>query len=470
MKKLLLTALLAFSSTFALVASHVVGGELKLWTDTINGQFAIKIELRIVRDIYGIPMGPVNDVAIQDSSLNTITTVPLSLQAGTGVNNFIYPPTGVNLIPQFELYVYEGHFFPTNPNIYLRAVYEICCRHNAVDNIINSASESYHIYADIDLTKGLNSELPVITPMAAYVNINTPFSISHFTQDADGDSLYFSLKTPLSHNGDTVANYSLPWQSATNPIPFQVDANIGFISGYADNISIMAYRIEIEEYRKNTSNQYALLARHNKDLIIQSVAGNSASNFSLGNIPNSTTLPNGAIEVPFLGGQNNQFTLSFSNVSTQNLTVKLFGGPFDFDSINTNTTKDSISNTECDFHISWNPNQLYARNEPYYFVVRVMHHGFPYDLLMAISVKSSIGNKELSFTTALIYPNPSSDYLVIETAQPWQKVAFFGISGAPVLVVDQYQERIDISAIPAGVYMVNVYQNNFFETFRFIKY
>ncbi len=469
MRKLVLSIITALASTSFLLASHLLGGELKLWTDTVNGQYAVMIELRLVRDATGIPLPQYVGVDVQDTGAAT-STLPLALQPGTGPGNFIYPPTGVNIQPQFELYVYSGYYIPTNPNAYINVVYLTCCRPNGIDNIINSGSEGYYISADLDLSVGSNSELPVITPMAAYVNVNQPFSISHFTQDLDGDSLYFNLKTPLHSDGTPVGIYSLPWDTIINPLPFQVDANIGFVTGYAMNLALVAYRIEIEEYRMDsTSNQYELIAKHNKDLAIQSVGLGSNSSANLATIPGSTTLPNGAQQVEFIGGQNNQVTLSFNSISTEDFSIEVYGGPFDFDALNTSVVRDSSSPTTCNYHFSWNPGGQYVSNQPYYFVVRIMHYGFPYDMLMAISVNSSIGIDESSVSTFKIVPNPVNSLLFIDSSVKWEKVEIVGLSGEIIYQSNYSNGQIDVSGLPGGMYFVKLYKGSSIGVERFVK-
>jgi len=306
--------------------------------------------------------------------------------------------------------------------------------------------------------------------MASYVSVNQSFSISHFTQDADGDSLYFNLKTPLHSDGNPVGNYSMPWDTILNPLPFQVDASIGFVTGYATHIAIMAYRIEIEEYRMDsTSNQYELIAKHNKDLAIQSVGMGSNSNVNLSAIPGSTTLPNGAQQVKFIGNQNNQFTLSFNSISTEDFKIEVYGGPFDFDTQNTSVVRDSTSATTCDYHLSWSPSAQHVSNQPYYFVVRTMHYGFPNDMLMAISVNTSIGEQEITFSEVNVYPNPTTDFLQIESEITWEKAEIIDMTGVVVHRMDNPVDRIKVNKLPNGTYFIKLMLGDSWSIHRFVK-
>ena len=466
MKKLLFSSLLFTVSTSFLLASHLLGGELKLWTDTTGGTNSIMIELRLIRDANGINLTNTQVVEIlENGTLSGNTT--LTLDPTTGLGNLISIP---NVSIPVELYVYTGVFVPQSLTSDISVSFSTCCRPASIDNMGNPASQSYYIYAELDLTQGFNSELPNIAPLAAYANMGVPFVFSNFTQDADGDSLYFALDTPLVMSATYAPQYFYPF-NLNNPSPpnFTINPMNGLVSGFPNYVGVSAYRIVIEEYRKDALGNFQLLAVHNKDLAVISIPGSSSSAFVLNPISGSTTLPNGATQVAFIGSQNNVLTLSFDSISTQDFEIEVYGGPFDFDSQNTSITKDSISATACNFELAWNPSLQYVNGGPYYFIVRTKHYGFTYDLLMAIAVNTAVGEEEMSISTFRVFPNPSSDFINIQSEYPIDRVEILDLKGVVVLASNVNPETIDVSSLRSGLYLIKVYQGETTRLQRFVK-
>jgi hypothetical protein len=67
-----------------------------------------------------------------------------------------------------------------------------------------------------------------------------------------------------------------------------------------------------------------------------------------------------------------------------------------------------------------------------------------------------------------IYPNPAYEVVTIERASPWPRIGYFGSAqfagaGGAGAEIDSFgvansKQRVDISALPKGVYLVQVYE------------
>ena len=72
-------------------------------------------------------------------------------------------------------------------------------------------------------------------------------------------------------------------------------------------------------------------------------------------------------------------------------------------------------------------------------------------LVSAASISES--ERQLLFN---IYPNPATDVVQIESAQPWQKLLIFDFTGRLVYEQKMPTENIDLSKLPKGIYNVKL--------------
>jgi hypothetical protein len=57
----------------------------------------------------------------------------------------------------------------------------------------------------------------------------------------------------------------------------------------------------------------------------------------------------------------------------------------------------------------------------------------------------------------LVYPNPVKHDLFIQSALPVEKIELYNQSGARVLVRTEETEKVDVSALTDGLYLVRIY-------------
>jgi hypothetical protein len=73
---------------------------------------------------------------------------------------------------------------------------------------------------------------------------------------------------------------------------------------------------------------------------------------------------------------------------------------------------------------------------------------------------SSTGIEEIPSVKLTVYPNPATDYLYIKSEYPVEKVELYRLTGQLAAVKSDFTDKIDVSALPAGCYLVRVHVNH----------
>ena len=79
------------------------------------------------------------------------------------------------------------------------------------------------------------------------------------------------------------------------------------------------------------------------------------------------------------------------------------------------------------------------------------------------------GIKGTSVQELNIYPNPAKDELFITSELLIKKVEVYSITGSLLLSDNNFNEKISVSTLPQGVYMVKVYTNEGLAVRKIVK-
>ena len=79
------------------------------------------------------------------------------------------------------------------------------------------------------------------------------------------------------------------------------------------------------------------------------------------------------------------------------------------------------------------------------------------------------GINKTAFDNLIIYPNPTKDELFINSESQITKVEIYSLTGALLLLENNFKEKISVSALSQGVYMVKVYTNEGLVVSKVIK-
>ncbi|RYD83071.1 MAG: gliding motility-associated C-terminal domain-containing protein, partial [Sphingobacteriales bacterium] len=280
---IILFLLLAFSAK----ASHLVGGNFSL--QHIGGT-QYKLTLKVFRDCENgiadfnkdVTVGmydKANDKLVRRIFMgNIVSNEPLVFVG----DNCINIPTGCTSIGTYNaLITLDPDAYNSISGYYFS--WERCCRNTIIQNIVvgnqpGTTGEVY--YMEIPPLNIINSTPVFNRNPLTLLCVNTPFSFNYDATDADGDSLVYTLVTPLkgfttskSPNDDTQKDYPLLYPGKANTYRYrypevqwkpgynlegnimdanpklEIDRNTGQLEVTPTRQGIYVISIRVEEYR-----------------------------------------------------------------------------------------------------------------------------------------------------------------------------------------------------------------------------
>ena len=381
MKKLLF--LLCCIGTLATNASHLMGGQIT--ARQING-LQYEITLTLYRDIMGVNVASaIINITSTDSALvynvTRTLTQPTSLLLPNGVEEHVFIDTLT--LPAATTY---------------KLVYNTCCRNGSILNMTQSGSEGLYLKSDLDAS-GLNSTPYFLNKPITTAQINSLLIYNPLPFDADGDSLAWSLVTPLSHNGAVVAGYVLP--SADTAQLFTMDNLTGQISWIPNLLGNFVVSILVEEFRAG-----AKIGEIRRDMQIQVVAPVNNPNKMVFQNQNWPLNAKGYYEFMVAFGNPLNIVLNVKDDDNDSVRVDAVGEVF----MKGAGYSSTYGITNASGTISWTPTLADARTMPYLGVFRgsEFHNGIAFynDLTFLVKVINNTSVETLQQDFANIYPNP----------------------------------------------------------------
>jgi len=274
MKKTFLTLLLLIS--FPLVASHIVGGEFELvhlsgysyrlnliiYFDKINGAPTAK-DTNITATIYRKKdKALMGSVLLQLSNESNVPYTQPECSSGEIVTSKLLYTSTLTLSP-------ENYSDPAGYYV----VWERCCRNYTISNIYSqipsgsniSAGQTFYLEFPPVVKSGkpfVNSSPRLFPPLNDFACPNRPYYVDFAGIDDDGDSLAYSLVTPL--NTTSAAAFPAPspgpypevvWKPGyglSNIINGKPDLKIskdGLLTATPRTQGLFVFAVQIEEYR-----------------------------------------------------------------------------------------------------------------------------------------------------------------------------------------------------------------------------
>ncbi len=266
MKKQLLTLILLIGALVPIRATHILGGYINYTHDSAN---TYTIHLFLYRDCNSqTPFdgsagaaAPYAILGLYDNNDSLFNTLHLTNPEVTTV----FPPQDSTCIFPAPFCLEVGKYttrVTLNPLTDILLVYQRCCFSFSVANIFDAGNKGYTVTAKITG----NNVSPVfnLTP-PLFVGVNHPFSFSNWCSDPDGDSLAFSLVTPLSGGNPNNPSPDPPfgppfdtlrWQNgydALHPLgqsaTFEIDSITGAFSGIPNTVGSFLVGVKVSEFR-----------------------------------------------------------------------------------------------------------------------------------------------------------------------------------------------------------------------------
>lgn len=412
MKKILLFTLAIFLSMSS-YSTHLMGGQIVtsyLGTDSLGSHYAV--ELTAYRDTIGIPMvtSAVFYVSELDTSGNWNSLFSSTVSYDTTSGNLFLP---VQSAYGVEVYVYNDTITLPGDGYYSIS-YEECCRNGAIINMSNPLSESMRLttYFTSD-SLNPNSSASYLSPPVAYLPADTLWSYNPLPFDPDGDSLVWSLVTPLGLTSMVNGYEYLSDSIYSNPSGiFTLDSITGSLSWSASLVGNFEASFLIEEYRNG-----AKIGEMRRDMQFIVVPDTLNSMPQIANMQSVPTNSGGYPYVKINPGQNYQLHLIANDADVNDvLDMEAYGAPFDF---SVSPASHSVSLTgngnEIEGIFSWTPDITHISPIPYIVVFRTTDFFFYYDETIQFEVTSEV----LSLTNiegieiSNIYPNPANNKLFI---------------------------------------------------------
>lgn len=451
MKKILIlfSALLIYGQGHA---THLMGGEMTVSHIDSNRYL---LSLVAYRDTVGIQMQRNASFLLYGPGQSMSFTQPYdSVISG-------------NLLPMYpygvEVYFYHREVvFPSNG--VWNVSFSNCCRNGAIQNLRQPLQESMWLQTEIRIDSGsLNSTPYFLVPAAIYLPVNTSWQYNPLPFDPDGDSLVWSLDTPLAAQNQSTQGYVLP-SSDTNNI-FRINPVTGTISWTADKVGNFVTTVLVDQYRNGR-----WMGEIRRDMQFIVVPGN-------GHNPvwnNLSVLP-----------KDNQGNIRFDLPVGQNFKLEMLGGHSDTseslhmgafspllrdaNSEASFSTESTGNDNEIKGTFTWQPQSQHLRQEPHLVVFRLSDGYLTDDKTVQLLVKNASGLSlsEKSIETQLkLFPNPAQDQVFIELDHHRSvelRMELISLTGQIVMVHENLNSvdgknlfALNVAAVKAGAYLLRL--------------
>jgi hypothetical protein len=470
MKKLqlLLFALVLFTTT-NINASHLMGGELTAQHISGNDYY---IELTLYRDASGnnAQISPTWKIYAYNNTTNAlIDSIITAYTSPSGMLLNFYPYN-------VEAYFFKDTITLPGPGEY-RFETRSCCRNGAIQNLVNPLGLSMQLETIVTVpVTGVNSTPTFLVPASVWLNINTPWTYNPLPIDVDGDSLYWSIDTPLTDHA-IYAVYNTP--PGNTSLPFSIDSQTGVISWSANTLGNFQASILVDEFRNGVK-----IGQIRRDM--QFIVVNNFSNIAA-RITNWSSFPHDANNFPHVvlaPNQPFQYTFLFEDPDQVDpVWIMGFGETFS----RTNNPATLVHSASFQAVYDWTPTQADVRSEPYIHVLRLSDRNpqniVPYfitDETFLVTVANGVGINEtkapLSITN--IYPNPAKDIITIslDLLEPsLLSIDIYDITGRTIKSISPQKfnngitlTQISVAGLSNGQYFIKIKSKEIIETKRFI--
>ena len=234
-------------------ASHSMGSDL---TYHCLGGNTYEIQLSFYRDCAGIDADTGGYIVFQ-SSCYPADSVLIYQIAATGQEISPVCPSNTTTcnggtFTGIQEYIYRGQITLPGPCADWQFSYNLCCRNNAITNILNPGGTQMYIYATLNNTITPCNNSPTFSNKPVpFACLGQQFCYNHGAYDQDGDSLSYSLLTPYNSAG-TPITYLSPWD-ANNPLSSSPAVNLNPLTGdicmTPTNLEITVMAVLVHEYR-----------------------------------------------------------------------------------------------------------------------------------------------------------------------------------------------------------------------------
>ncbi|MBA3704941.1 MAG: SprB repeat-containing protein, partial [Bacteroidetes bacterium] len=367
-------------------ATHVQGGNV---TYTCLGGNQYQIKLALYRDCAGVAAPNSASLNYQSVSCNINLTVTLNKVAGTGIEvtpicSSLITQCAGGTFPGVQEYIYSG-IVTLPPCSDWVLSYNLSARNNAINTIASPGAQNMYIEATLNnLAFPCNSSPTFTNKPVPFICVGQPFCFNNGSNDSEGDSLTYSLVTPMNNPGSFVT-YLAPY-SAIQPLLSSPAATFNPATGdmcvTPTSIQVTVFAILVKEWRNGV-----LVGSVTRDIQVRTIACTN-NNPYLNGINNT-----GAYTINACAGSPLSFNIpSFDVDGSQNVTLSWNAG-ITGASFNPGTGTRPIG------IFSWTPTTADVSNIAYCFTVKVTDNNCPFNGSQTYSFCINVGGITASVTS-----------------------------------------------------------------------
>lgn len=166
--------------------------------------------------------------------------------------------------------------------------WELCCRNNAITSLVNPGGQNLYLSATLNTNPSVCNNSPkFLNDPTPFGCVGQPISYNHGFQDADGDSLVFSLAPARGTNGSILAyspgyTFLQPVVTAGGGDAVQIDPQTGTISFVPSIQQFSVVTVRVDEYRDGVligsylrDVQFAIIACNNSNPTATGINGSN---------------------------------------------------------------------------------------------------------------------------------------------------------------------------------------------------
>ena len=437
-------------------ASHNAGGALT-YTHLSGNNY--RFHAIYYRDCQGIPAPGSMNLVISSVSCNVnqiYTMIPLP---GTGIEINL-PCMGVSTdctggtAPGMQKWEYEVDVALPGQCPDWLFYFTDCCRNVAITTAQNPGSETLYVEAHLNNYNGENSSPQFTNDPLIFACMNQDFHYNNGMFDADGDSLVYNLICARSAPNTCVFYY--PPHSAQQPFlsapPITLDYFTGdyFMHPTAQEVGLVVY--EVSDYRNGE-----LMGSVMRDVMMYTIPCSNQN-------PAATHMNGTAQQIAYVFPND---TICFDIFSDD--TDVLDSLTMTWNQVIPAATFSTAGAPHPTGTFCWIPSLNDVRSNPYMFTSMIRDNFCPlnnagvYSYYIYVTLDSSLvylDTKDfINNSSFSIYPNPSNGIFIVQSIQQFSQMTIYNSLGECVLKKN-FENTIDLSEQPAGVYFVELTSQN----------
>ena len=439
--------ILTFLSPLTTRASHLMGGNI--FVEHLQGLDYV-VSITLYRDVNGIAMGA--PLLLIDSAFGG----PIS-------NSYLQIPAPTLLPNGVERYAFVDTITFPHPGIFYKVSYSNCCRNAAILNMTTPSSETMELHTIVLVDPAaVNSSPVLLNEPVTLAQVGVPFNYNPLPFDIDGDSLSWTLTTPLGFNGLPIAGFF----PAPGLAPVVINPLNGEITWTPNTLGNFVISVKVTEYRNGV--YFGEILRDMQIIVVNGPTPNAPAFTNTGSWPQDqfgnfrmTANPN----VPFT------LVVTAEDPDGFGLLLSAEGEPFFLATSPAQFISSAIPNSQQTGTFTWIPDPSHERTPPYsvaFRLAKITAYTFFQDLTVLFDVASPTGtsSEEPGSFGFEIFPNPVQDQINISfflDKATQVKISVLDLTGKEVgNLLNQRMNEGNIGLIcrdfkvPSGIYLVKL--------------